>query len=382
MKRNMSIGMSICASAALLTGLVTAAGPATAAGAAAKCTPKLQVLGSLKPLTQASMPSEGVRALGKGNLSVGASVGKPAYWTGTTVHAVPLPGAQDTGELLGVAGDGLMLGRLIESGDPTYSHLFTYRAGDKAITRLPDGKNWDSGVGINDAGVIVGGRRGTPLVRMWQAGAVLRDLTVPQEEGPGSFIEHVGGINARGDVVATVDQDYEREDGTRTVRSFPVLWPGDGSPAKILAAVPYSGGLRYSWVEGIASDGRVVGSDWYGPGYDWKPWVWNPPHTEPGSSPGLLRTHPYASFEGISPTTNVTVGVARFHPDSPTLPDQAVLWKGSGDVLALPRLAANKETSAAAVSDDDRVGGAAVNASGKTRAVVWTCASKQAYLPQ
>jgi hypothetical protein len=78
----------------------------------------------------------------------------------------------------------------------------------------------------------------------------------------------------------------------------------------------------------------------------------------------------------------VTVGVARFHPDSPTLPDQAVLWKGSGDVLALPRLAANKETSAAAVSDDDRVGGAAVNASGKTRAVVWTCASKQAYLPQ
>ncbi|MBT2406468.1 MULTISPECIES: hypothetical protein [unclassified Streptomyces] len=59
-----------------------------------------------------------------------------------------------------------------------------------------------------------------------------------------------------------------------------------------------------------------------------------------------------------------------------------MFWKGSGDVLALPRLAANKATSAAAVSDDDRVGGSAVNAKGKTRAVVWKCASKQAYLPQ
>ncbi|MDJ0385178.1 hypothetical protein [Streptomyces sp. G-G2] len=135
-------------------------------------------------------------------------------------------------------------------------------------------------------------------------------------------------------------------------------------------------------MEGIASDGKVIGSDWYGPGYEWTPWVWNAPYTALGSSPGLLRTHPYASFEGISPNTNVTVGTARFHPDSPTLPDQALFWKGSGDVLALPRVAAGKETSAVTASDDDRAGGSGVNAKGVRKAVVWICASKQAYLPK
>lgn len=98
--------------------------------------------------------------------------------------------------------------------------------------------------------------------------------------------------------------------------------------------------------------------------------------------PGVLNTHPYGTFEAISPTTKVTVGTAKFHPEEQTLPDQAQLWPGTGPVLALPRLAANQASAAESVSDDGRVGGAAVNAKGKLKPVIWTCATRQAYLPQ
>jgi uncharacterized membrane protein len=372
----MSAATSVGASVALLAGLVAVAGPA--AGATA-CTPRLQVLGTLP---QAGSTYDAVRALGKGNLAVGTSAGKPVYWTGTTVHRVPLPGVQDSGELVAANASGLMVGRMRPAGESGEFRLFTYRAGDPAVTLLPDGLGHDAGVGVNDAGLVVGGRRGTPVVRMWQNGAVLRDLTVPAEAGPAAFVETMGGINARGDVVATLDQDYEAPDGSRTIRSVPVLWPGDGGPAKVFAGGPGGGNGTYSWVEGISSDGTVVGSYWYGPGYQWKPWVWTAPYDTSGTSPAPLKGFPYTSFEGISANTHVSVGIARFHPDEPAQPDQAVLWKGSGDILALPRLAAGKATAAAAVNDEDRVGGSAVNATGKTRAVVWTCASKQAYLPQ
>ncbi|MCB5164220.1 hypothetical protein LG634_05130 [Streptomyces bambusae] len=56
-------------------------------------------------------------------------------------------------------------------------------------------------------------------------------------------------------------------------------------------------------------------------------------------------------------------------------------WPGSGPMLGLPRPAATGASGAEAVSDSDRVGGYAVNAKGVRKAVVWTCASKQAYLP-
>jgi hypothetical protein len=62
-------------------------------------------------------------------------------------------------------------------------------------------------------------------------------------------------------------------------------------------------------------------------------------------------------------------------------PALSVLWPGSGPVLALPRLADGMASEAVAVSDDDRAAGSAVNASGQTRAVVWKCATRQAYAP-
>ncbi|MFD9355085.1 hypothetical protein [Streptomyces sp. NPDC060031] len=370
--------MAAAGAAVVLAGLVTAAGPAAAAGSA-PCKPALTALGTL-PGAEVSWPREGVRALGRGTLSVGSSRGKAVYWTGSTVHRVPVPDASRIeSELVGVNQGGLMTGWYRPYGT-TDQVGFTYRAGDASVTRLPDALRSVAGLKVNDAGRVAAAGYGDRSIRVYADGALERTLTIPEEIGPDAYVATVGGINSRGDVVASVHR-AEPDTGGRVEYSHPVLWPGDGGPARVL---PQAGsGGNYSWVTGIATDGTIVGSDWYGPGYEWTPWVWTAPYGAPGSSPGRLSTHPFASLDGISPSTGAAVGSARFHPEDAGInaADQAVLWPGSGPVLALPRLAAGQAASAVAVSDDDRAAGSAVNASGKTRAVVWKCASRQAYLP-
>ncbi|MDJ0381111.1 hypothetical protein [Streptomyces sp. G-G2] len=49
---------------------------------------------------------------------------------------------------------------------------------------------------------------------------------------------------------------------------------------------------------------------------------------------------------------------------------------------ALPRLAPTGSFAAYTVTDDDRVGGVAVDAKGVARLVIWICASKQVYPPR
>ncbi|MGW0391235.1 hypothetical protein ACWDYJ_10085 [Streptomyces sp. NPDC003042] len=368
--------MAAIGAAVALAGLVTAAGPATA-NAAARCEPALTALGAL-PGTEVSWPKEGVRALGRGALSVGSSRGKAVYWTGTAVHRVPVPDSRAEGELVGVNQNGLMTGRYRPYGT-THQVDFTYRAGDASVTELPGATQWSGGLDVNDAGRVVAGGYGDRSIRVYADGAVERTLTIPEELGPDTYVLTIGGINSRGDVVATV-QRVEPDTGGRVEESYPVLWPGDGSAAQVLPKA--GGGHNTSWVTDIAADGTIVGSDWYGPGYQWTPWVWTSPPGTPGTSPGRLSTHPYASLDGISPSTGVAVGTARFHPeDAANGADQAVLWPGSGPLLALPRLSAGKATEAVAMSDDDRAAGSAVTASGQTRAVVWKCASRQAHLP-
>ncbi|MCX5072102.1 hypothetical protein OHA84_30760 [Streptomyces sp. NBC_00513] len=368
-------GTAAAAAAMVVAGLVTAAGPAAAA---APCTPKIQVLGALTPDTHYpdSVQTQGVLDFGAGNLSVGVSGGKPVYWTGTTLHKVPLADPNAGGRVLAVNRHGLMVGVL---HDAAGTSLFSYRKGAAAITTLPGGHGYDMEADVNDAGYIVS--RGTPGGVVWKDGVKVRDLPVPADAGPGTRIEMVTGINGRGDVLGMSEQDYEvPETGEHLRGSHPVLWPGDGSPARTLA--PSGGGTpESSHVQDIDESGRIVGYDWRGPWHEYKPFVWTPPHTGPGSSPGVLSTHPYGTFEAISATTNVSVGTARFHPESMTLQDQAQWWPGSGPVLALPRLAKDAPSTADAVTDDDRVGGAAVNAKGRLKPVIWTCASKQAYAP-
>ncbi|MCY0960378.1 hypothetical protein [Streptomyces sp. H27-H5] len=121
----------------------------------------------------------------------------------------------------------------------------------------------------------------------------MRDLPVPEDAGPGTRIEMVTGINGRGDVLA--EQDYEVPETEQHLQgSYPVLWPGDESPARTLAPSG-SGTLEPSHVQDIDESGRIVGYDWRGPWHEYRPFVRTPPHTGPGSSPGVrarTRTAP------------------------------------------------------------------------------------------
>lgn len=369
--------MSAAGAAVVLAGLITAAGPAVAADAVsgAKCTPKIQVLGSIgdESYVRDMRQSQGVFDFGAGDLAVGVSGHQPVYWTGTTVHRVPLSDPNQSGQVLAVNAHGLMVGVLHGSGGPS---LFTYQVGAAAITPLPDSYGYDSEADVNDAGYVVS-RSGSGPGAVWKDGQKVRELPVPAEAGPGTRITMVTGINNRGDILGMATQDYEvPETGAHLEGTHPVLWPGDGSAARLLAP-----SVNDSYVQDLDESGRIVGYDWAGPWHEYQTWVWEPPLTGPGTTAGGLSSHPYATFEAISPTTNLSVGTAKFHPDMLTLPDQALLRAGSGPVKALPRLAAGQASMADAVSDADRVGGAAVNAKGELKPVIWTCATRQAYNP-
>ncbi|MFE1788877.1 hypothetical protein ACFW7J_10860 [Streptomyces sp. NPDC059525] len=359
------------AAALVLAGVVTAAGPATAATG---CTPRIQVLGSIgSGGYQVGNPqAEGVLGLGTGTLSVGLSGGRPVYWTGTRLHKVPLPDATASGAVLAVNKGGLMVGAVHGADD----YLFTYRAGDAAVTRLPGSDFLYADADVNDAGYVVSATR-AGLGIVWKDGVKVRDLPLPAGAAPGTRVEFVTGVNGKGDVLGMAHEDYEvPETGEHREGTYPVLWPAGGGPAQAL-----SGTANESHVQDIDESGRVVGYDWNGMGYRYQPSVWAPPHPGPVGAPGVLKTHPYGTLEAITPTTNVSVGTAKFHPDEQTLPDQAQLWPGTGPVLALPRLAANQASAASSAADDGRVGGVAVNAAGTLKPVIWTCATKQAYLP-
>ncbi|WP_053702699.1 hypothetical protein [Streptomyces sp. WM6368] len=377
--------MSAAAAAIVLAGLITAAGPAVAAEAVeavaavaaveAKCTPKIQVLGTLgdESYVRDMQRSQGVFDLGAGNLAVGVSGYKPAYWTGTTVHRVPLTDPNASGRVVAVNAHGLMVGVLHGSG---VHSLFTYQAGAAAITLLPDSYAYDDEADVNDAGYVVARSDSGPGA-VWKDGQKVRELPVPADAGPGTLITMVTGINNHGDILGMATQDYEvPETGAHLQGTHPVLWPGDGGAARLLAPT-----MNDSYVQDLDESGRIVGYDWSGPWHEYRTWVWEPPVGGSGASPGGLGSHPYATFEAISATTNLAVGTAKFHPDEMTVPDQALLRAGSGPVKALPRLAAGGASMADAASDADRVGGAAVNAKGKLKPVIWTCATKQAYNP-
>lgn len=363
---------SAATAALVLAGIVTAAGPAAAAPA---CTPRIQVLGSIgSGGYQVGNPqTEGVLGLGTGTLSVGRSGAKAVYWTGTRLHKVPLPATTYSSAVLAVNKGGLMVGAVYGAD----GYLFTYRAGDAAVTPLPGSDFLSADADVNDAGYVVSATR-TGRGAVWKDGLKVRELAVPAGSVPNTRVDIVTAVNNRGDILGMAREDYEvPETGEHMEGTFPVLWPADGGPAKALSRTS-----NESYVQDLDESGRAVGYDWNGMGYRYLPVTWTPPYAGSASYPGVLKTHPYGTLEAITPTTNVSVGTARFHPDEQTLPDQAQLWPGTGPVLALPRLAANQASTAASAADDGRVGGAAVNAAGTLKPVIWTCAAKQAYEPK
>uniref|UniRef100_A0AAU2JZD6 Uncharacterized protein n=1 Tax=Streptomyces sp. NBC_00049 TaxID=2903617 RepID=A0AAU2JZD6_9ACTN len=372
--------------AAVLAGLITAAGPASAAAGTAACSPAIELLPAL-----AGRSGGVVAGFGADGLAVGESGGLPAYWTGAehTVHAVPLPAGFDRGRVKAVSAKGLMVGTATRDSDRA-GIAFTYQRGaanSQALTTpLPE---WQEvGVDVNESGRVVAVDNG--VAKEWVNGAVVRELPVPEGEIPGTKIVSLHGINKRGDIVGTATGSYfDTDNDIEVTKTFPVVWPaGGGYP-------PYSlqvwNGYHYSFAT-IGTDiddrGRVVGAERYHYRNDPKltPAVWKKPYDALPTDPGRLNGYHDLELSGSSPTTNVAVGTATNFEESWPSYFQAAYWPGKGALLALPFPAgapgAVPLTRAFAASDDDRVGGTLSDReTGAGSAVIWTCASKQAYKP-
>ncbi|MFG2981918.1 hypothetical protein ACGFYQ_11790 [Streptomyces sp. NPDC048258] len=372
--------------AVVLAGLITAAGPAAAAGTTA-CSPAIELLPALPGLSGGT-----VAGFGAGGLVVGESGGRPAYWTGAehTVHAVPLPAGFDRGSVKAVSAKGLMVGTATRDADRARVS-FTHQTGaatSEALT-APVAEGYGVDIDVNESGRVVAVDQG--VAKEWVNGKVVRELPVPADAIPGTKAVSLSGINKRGDIVGTATGSfYDADNDIEVTKTFPVVWPaGGGYP-------PYSlqvwNGYHYSFStigRDIDDRGRVVGVEDYHYRNDPKltPAVWKKPYDALPADPGRLAGYRNLELSGSSPTTNVAVGTATTFEESWPSSFQAVYWPGTGAPLALPFPAGGPGavplSRAFAATDDDRVGGTVVDRDTQaSSAVIWTCASKQAYTPK
>ncbi|MGW9432651.1 hypothetical protein ACWHA1_32550 [Streptomyces decoyicus] len=376
MRRHIRAAVAVVATA-LLTPLLTAspapaapARPTDGARTPADCRPALQVL--------ASLPGSGgsqVKGLGPNALAVGSSHDLPVYWTGKQVHRLPLPAGFTGGEVAAVNAKGLMVGSLHAPGRTA---AFSFRAGARMVTLLPEGAH---AADVNDRGLIVGdGVKGGALTGLvWDGTRIHRRLAPPA----GYSLISVTAINNGGQIAGSGEAVKEEESW-----SAGLFWSARSSDAAVPLQRFWPAGVPYDfwYPRDIDRAGRIVGTHDYTRLDILTPTQWLPPYTTE-SQPGLLGERTSGTFEAISPTTNVSVGTALdshmvgpFPPETAP-PPQAQIWPGTGPLLALPRLSPEGASEAYAVSDDQRVGGSAVDASSTPRAVVWTCALRQAYRP-
>ncbi|MGW5395114.1 hypothetical protein [Streptomyces sp. NPDC003952] len=376
---------ALAATGGLLAAFALAApAPAAAApaGAAARCTPSLQVLERLPVVSEDPHPSPWVRqsqvnALTEGTgLAVGMSQQYPAYWTGTRVHRLPLPEGSGSGAVTDVNRHGLMVGY---ANTPDGSIAFSYRPGDRSVTVLPGGGAPRS---VNDRGVIVGQMwdpaRNRTIGMEWQGGRLLRELIPPA----GYRLHWLSGINNAGEVVGYGTGDPAS--GGPAGVSPALYWPADrGAPASVLSSgVGASEPFRAS---GIDERGRIVGYTRTGPGPQTfeTAVAWAAPDAPPSYPPAATGAAT-STLDGISPRTGVAVGLASFPVDPPLPADrptaQAQYLAGGGPMRVLPGLTPTGYTVAFTATDDDRVGGTALDAQNRPQPVIWTCASRQAYV--
>ncbi|MFG2875339.1 hypothetical protein ACGFYU_10075 [Streptomyces sp. NPDC048337] len=372
--------------AAVLAGLISAAGPASAADTAA-CRPAVELLPALPGLSGGA-----VAGFGTGGLVVGESGDRPAYWTGAehTVHAVPLPAGFDRGSVKAVSAKGLMVGTAVRGSDHT-SVAFTHQLGSAASEAItePSSPYGEVAVDVNESGRVVAADHG--VAKEWVNGKVVRELPVPADAIAGSKVVSLNGINKRGDIVGTVSGSYfDAENDIQVTKTFPVVWPAGGGYA------PYSlevwNGYHHSFAtigRDIDDRGRVVGLEDYYYRNDPRltPAVWKKPYDALPVDPGRVAGYGHLEFNGSSPTTNVAVGTATEFEESFASYYQAVYWSGKGAPQVLPAPAgapgAVPLTRAFAATDDDRVGGTVNDRETRAgSAVIWTCASRQAYVPQ
>ncbi|MCM9077929.1 hypothetical protein [Streptomyces spororaveus] len=346
------------------------------------CRPSVRILESLPgedPYPNPWLHRTQVNDIGPAGLSVGVSHDLPAYWIGTKVFAVPLPAGATGGRVAAVNRSGLMVGTLT-TATWTETLAFSYRPGARGVTLLPGGH---TAADVNDRGHIVGTRYdddpGVTTGLEWAGGRIHRKLLVP----PGYRLDYVTGINNAGQVIGSgFGPSATGDDGPA---SPGLLWSAavDAGPT----ALSPLGSLDHQYrPQDIDDSGRIAGT-YLSVQEQWLnlPAVWAAPYGSVRYAPRLPAAH-RGTFEGLSPNTNVSVGIAShflyaWPPPQDHPQERAQYWTGEGPMRALPALAPNAFTTAYTVTDDDRVGGAAEDAQGDTHPVIWTCARKQAFVP-
>ncbi|MET9609788.1 hypothetical protein ABZZ17_32785 [Streptomyces sp. NPDC006512] len=369
--------------AVALAGLITAAGPAAAAPPL--CKPDVLRLQALPDGTSGSPFTDRVNALGRGDLAVGTSKQRPVYWQGTRVYRVPLPAGYTTGEVRSVNAKGLMAGTL-KQADGGKRVLFTYQKGAASVRLIsaPADSPREGKAFVNDAGRVAGLDGEVP--REWVDGKPVRTLELPPGTDPQTKITEINGINGRGDVLGSALVHYEVEEWPGFVyRSYPVVWPAGGGPAQGLPAVSENDYTRTTHPQGIDERGTVVG-------YESEGWrdvrrdvghLWKAPYTAAAAAAPDLAGQTELQTSAISPNGKAVVGMAYSWSDFDyPKPTQAAYWTGSGPVKALPTPTAGTHGEATAVSDDDRVAGSEASWTVPHALLVWTCASRQATVPQ
>jgi hypothetical protein len=364
-RRRVAASTAALALGALLTTLAPA-GAAEALGTAAHCTPAAH---TLDRLTGTGWAGESVNGLGAGKLSVGESGGLPVYWTGRTVHPVPLPSGYVNGTVAAVNRHGLMVGTVRGSGGTS---AFSYRRGASAVRLLPGGTY---AADVDDRGRIAGGNATTGIGYVW-SGTTRRTLTTTA----GHHWIRVSGINNTGTVVGSAA--YAPSDDVSG--DVGLVWPG-GTTGPATDLNPLVLDIETTWeVNAVDNHGRIVGERVTGHLDTSEETYWDAPYTADGVRvlPGLPGHEGKGSFNDISPTRGIVVGTAMFpHGIPPLTPiDQAQIWRpGHGPIRALPGLAPDGPAGAVSVNDRARVGGWAYDAdpyegSGVRHPVIWTCA--------
>jgi hypothetical protein len=353
---------------------------ATSTHKSPRCTPRIEVLKTLPQKSGGTiydpMQANVVNDLGVGSLSVGASRGVPAYWTGTAVHRVPLPTGYHSGWVAAVNHHGLMVGTLF-GASPAQPVAFSYRKGASTVRLLPGGAH---AADVNDSGHIAGDaiQPGNVLVGMeWVGTTLRRQLPQPADHQ----IHEVTGINEHGQISGA---SYGSDENLNSF-DVGVVWPASAAAMPVPLNPGVGANIEEFWSpQAIDDSGRVVGDHTIGRLDLVDPVQWVPPYTA-YTAAGVLGDRTNGSFSDISRTTNVSVGTASdstvlgpWPPDTAP-PAQAQIWPGSGPVLALPRLTPDGASSANAVADNGKAGGTAADTAGTLHPVVWTCALKQAY---
>lgn len=297
------------------------------------------------------------------SIAVGSAAGIPVYWKNGAIKTVPLPKGYTSGRVTAVNDSGLMVGAV--AGPTLGSRAFRYRYGQRGIKLYPKG---EIATAVNNRGRAVG-YDADHGYEYWHGTRVRRTLALPK----GADLRAITGINdanrivGHGLVLAT-------EAGSETAAWE---WSG-GSPLPTeLGPVGHEGDTyRDVSALGIDARGHIVGHDVDTRVDMGQAVYWSSPRADLVGAPNLAGS-PSASFNAISPKKLIIVGEADGgwidEPVYAFSPSSAVLWRGQGPLTQLPSLATTGDASANAVDVSGRVGGSAVDSTGTTRPVLWTC---------